>query len=51
MPVSVNITKKEYVFIDPETGEILSPKQFDKKYRAVNLGGHRENILGKGTEK
>lgn len=39
MAVNVNITKKEYAYIDGGSGEELTPEQFNQKYSTVNLGG------------
>lgn len=47
MPIDINITKKTYAFIDPNTGQEISEEDFAKKYPAVAVGGHR---VGSGTK-
>jgi hypothetical protein len=40
--VVINVTKKDYVFIDGETGEEISKEEFDRRHKkgfGVNLGG------------
>lgn len=37
--IEVNITKKQYVYIDPGTGQEISPEEFSKKYPGLDLGG------------
>lgn len=39
MKVSVNITKKEYGFIDPNTGEEFTSAEFNKRHNQFGLGG------------
>jgi regulator of sirC expression with transglutaminase-like and TPR domain len=46
MPVNINIQKHQYVFIDPATGQSISPEEFAKKYPAVELG---RRAVGDGT--
>lgn len=39
--VSINITKQIYEFIDPNTGEKITPEDFAKRYPGVAVGGYR----------
>lgn len=39
MGVNVNITKKEYAYIDGGSGEELTPEQFNQKHSTINVGG------------
>ena len=47
MPVNINITKKEYAYIDGESGNELTPEQFNQKYSTINVGG-LGTILSRG---
>lgn len=40
MGVDINITKKEYEFIDGATGEKLTPQEFAKRYPGLAVGGY-----------
>lgn len=48
--VSVNITKKEYGFIDPNTGQEMSPAEFNQKHSTTGMAGLRNVLSGKGTQ-
>lgn len=50
MGVNVNITKKEYAYIDGASGDELTPEQFNQKYSAVNLGGLTAILSGGKVE-
>lgn len=39
--VKINITKQIYDFIDPSTGEKITPEDFTKRYPGVVVGGYR----------
>lgn len=39
MGVTINIQKNEHSFIDGNTGEELTPEQFNQKYSSINVGG------------
>jgi len=39
MSVSINITKNEHSFINGNSGEELTPEQFNQKYSTINVGG------------
>ena len=55
MPVKIEITKKNYAFIDGTTGQEISSEEFAEKYPAVGLGRHRVDTTtdetGQASEK
>lgn len=42
--VTVNITNNERIFIDPETGQQLTPEQFALRYKMGGLGMDRITV-------
>lgn len=48
--VSINITEKKNVFINPETGERMSPAEFGQRYSSTGMGG-LGRILSTGKPK
>jgi len=50
MSVTVNITKKEYDFINPNTGERMSPQQFNQRHSQFGMGGLGANVLREKNE-
>ena len=39
MGVNINITKKEYTYVDGATGQEITREQFNQKYSATPMGG------------
>lgn len=39
MSVNINITRKEFSYVDGATGEELTPEQFNQRYSTINVGG------------
>lgn len=39
--VNINITKQIYEYIEPSTGEKITPEEFAKRHPSVVVGGHR----------
>lgn len=46
--VTVGITKQIYDFIDPDSGQKISPEEFAQRYPGLAVGGYRPSD---GTKK
>jgi hypothetical protein len=45
--ITTNITKSEFIFIDPQTGEKLTQEEFNRRHKKTggfNLGGLRGKV-------